>query len=275
MKSKLRNAIVETIKKYCKLPEERTFLTIQNRLLFVYPQFEIGKDGRFKQNYTEKDIFDVLLSLKEEYEIILTSPEIKKYIDLKGLSIREQEAFGLACKDINLLYEKIKMSKQKELEYLGPSERGYLFYLYLNGNEYVVKPFQSVEEKRIALHASKVGLGPQVYGSGKRWLWEELLKGNSVSNLPHSDLIGHLVGNFFGRLHREGIVLNHHRFPEELIWNPVNAELRMVDFGTAEYSTDFSKDYKHIQQFFKTLKDGKTAKKLFFEEYNLRLHSTL
>jgi hypothetical protein len=268
--TRLQNAIIETIEEDCKDSADRNFLTIQNSLILHYPEFEVGKDGKLRQNYKEDDVFDVLTRLQKRYGVMLTSLEIKKHISLGNLSVRVQEGFGLACKDIKQLSDKIKTAKQKELEYCGSPERGYLFYLVLDGKDYVVKPFQSEEEEKIAPHASKAGLGPIVYGTGERWLFEEFLDGDPLSNLNDASLAGHLVGNFFGRLHKESIVLDHWRFPEELMWNPVTADLRMIDFGTAEYSDDFTKDYQHIQRFLEHFENVGVAKKSFSEEYSLR-----
>ncbi len=190
----------------------------------------------------------------DENEKIIISPIIEK-------GIRYKESLGMALEDLEILDNVEEEIKIDPLCF--SCERGYIFVIKnWKKNPVVIKPYQSKNEAEISKIADKIGVGPRMYKTRKVWMIEEFVDGRSIVYCEE-DVIGKVLGQIFGKLHREGILYNDDPIRHTIL---NNEGAKLIDYGISTFGRNFDEDIKRILDYFHA-RDLRDAKKEFIKSY--------
>lgn len=134
--------------------------------------------------------------------------------------------------------------EEAEISVLPGASRGLVAHFKHPEGEYVIKSYQSTDEKIIAPVVGELGIGPKQFPSIKNLMTEEFVKGQplgdlgqaEVSNLGKMRQLGRKLGNHYRQLHQRNIYYNDLLADDSgrsHVMVGENGVARMIDFGVA------------------------------------------
>lgn len=114
--------------------------------------------------------------------------------------------------------------------------------------DFIIKPYQSTDERTIAPLVGELGIGPKQFPSLKHLMTEEFVSGTPTTELRGPEVaqermlaIGRQLGEFFKTLHEKNIFYNdmiNDDFGKSHVIAKPNGDVRLIDFGVALDLTD-------------------------------------
>ncbi|MGV8169387.1 MAG: hypothetical protein ACP5N3_05000 [Candidatus Nanoarchaeia archaeon] len=194
--------------------------------------------------------------LKKDGRIILYSDNVPKNINLdENINIRRREVLGYrlaGLKDFTRELEK----QGGRISLLFPAERGDVFGIK-SDRSYVLKPVIDGIEASIIKITSNLEIAPPLIIINTESYVE--LYGPPLEPKDHPHLDVPPLARKFKLLHSNGIAYNE-RLTEHLV--KIDDDQKLIDYGEARFSNDFSLDFKKIQEFFGNRYE------LFLKEYD-------
>lgn len=126
--------------------------------------------------------------------------------------------------------------------------RGRVYRLAHPEGDYIIKPYQSTDERSIAPIVGELGIGPRQFPSIRSLMTEEFVAGTPTTQLQgpalaeeHMQVVGQKLGRFFRTLHGRNIfyndLINDDMGKSHVICKP-DGDVRLIDFGVALDVTD-------------------------------------
>jgi predicted Ser/Thr protein kinase len=201
--------------------------------------WEVQSELAYKLGYkmpSEEAIYQVL----KELGFKLYTPELEKNLQLLMPRRASEILGGMLVNELKNFYKLAKKTKAR-VQLIETAERGYIWQCKAGKKEYIIKPFQDSKEFKIAPLAAKIGVGPKIFEISLESLVEEFITGPCFGDIDlKPEKLGECLGRIYGLLHKEGILYGD-RIIEHLFF-PLGREPVLIDYGSSEFSKNFSFD---------------------------------
>jgi len=182
----------------------------------------------FKDKGAYQFLAPIAVSNPELFKRLIKDPRIAKYSHLAFLP-----------QTVGLVYD----SDEDPVMTPMVGTRGAIFRLTHTDGDYITKPYQSNDERRIIPAVTDLGMGPGQFPSTRNVITEEFVHGDTLTRMGSNESpetyqeVGRTIGNYYSQLHARNIFYNDAIADDmgksHIILNEEDRTPRMIDFGVA------------------------------------------